>query len=281
MANEQRIEANREQYTHGYGNISEGMATRSVGRQAAFLLPYLNSGMSLLDCGCGPGTITLGLAEAVAPGEVVGIDIGPSEIEQAKAFASEQGVTNIRFEVANSYELPFPDSKFDAVFAHTLLEHLAKPGTALAEMHRVLKPGGVIGVRDSDWGGVIINPHDEAVVEFFRVREQVWRSNGGNSRLGRQLAVMLLANGFNSVQATASYNIYGNFENAEPLGEIENIGEFFANYAERPHFMERAQERAYANAEELERFAKALRAWGDHPDLLWAYSNFEAVGWKA
>ncbi len=152
MANDPRAETNRERYTHGYGVSSQGMATRSASHQAAFYLPYLHAGISLLDCGCGPGTITLGLAEAVAPGEVVSIDIGPSEVERATAFASKQGVANVRFEIANSYQLPFHDSTFDAVFAHTLLEHLAEPDVALAEMHRVLRPGGVIGVRDSDWG---------------------------------------------------------------------------------------------------------------------------------
>ena len=237
--------------------------------------------MSLLDCGCGPGTITLGLAEAVAPGEVVGIDIGPSEVERATAFASKQGVANVRFEIANSYQLPFHDSTFDAVFAHTLLEHLAEPDVALAEMHRVLRPGGVIGVRDSDWGGVVLSPHDEAVLNFFKIREQVWRSNGGDSRLGRRLAAMLRVGGFKRVRATASYNMYGNFENAEHFGEVENIGEFFARYAESPQFTEQAQEQDYADAETIGRFAKALRSWGSHPDSLFAYSNFEALGWKA
>ncbi|MCH8063007.1 MAG: methyltransferase domain-containing protein [Chloroflexi bacterium] len=280
MADEPQTEADREQYTHGYGAASQYMATRSAGRQAAFFLPYMKAGMSLLDCGCGPGTITLGLAEAVAPGEVVGIDIGPSEVERAIAFASEQGVANARFEVANSYQLPFPDSAFDAVFAHTLLEHLTDPDTALAEMHRVLRPGGVIGVRDSDLGGLVINPHDETILEFFKVREQVWRSNGGNSRLGRQLAAMLRVAGFKRVQATASYDIYGNYENAETIREVGNIGEFFARYAESPQFTERAQEQGYADAETIGSFAKALRSWGNHPDSLWASSNFEAVGWK-
>lgn len=259
MANEPRGEANREQYTHGYGVASQGMATRTADRQAAFFLPHVKSGMTLLDCGCGPGTITIGLAEAVAPGEVVGIDIGPSEIERAAAYAYEQGVSNARFEVANSYKLPFPDSTFDAVFAHTLLEHLSEPDNALAEMHRVLRPGGVIGVRDSDWGGVIISPHDDDVLEFFKIREQVWRSNGGDSRLGRKLAGLLRSTGFKGVLPTASYNIYGKFENSEPLGEGLTVGEFFARYAESPQFTEPAQEQDYADAEQLERFAKALR----------------------
>ena len=117
-------------------------------------------------------------------------------------------------------------------------------------------------------------------MDFFKLREQVWRSNGGDSRLGRKLAALLREAGFKRVQATASYEIYGNYENSETLGELKGIGEFFARYSERPQFVERALEKAYVSAEELGEFAKALRSWGSHPDNLFAYSNFEAVGWK-
>jgi ubiquinone/menaquinone biosynthesis C-methylase UbiE len=77
--------------------------------------------MALLDCGCGVGSITLGLAAAVAPGEVVGVDLQPAQLERARALAAERGATNVRFEAADVYALPFSDASFDAVFAHTLL----------------------------------------------------------------------------------------------------------------------------------------------------------------
>jgi ubiquinone/menaquinone biosynthesis C-methylase UbiE len=71
-----------------------------------------------LDLGCGPGSITLGLAEAVAPGEMVGVDVQPSQVAQAQALSAARGVMNVRFEVADVYRLPFPDGSFDAVSAH-------------------------------------------------------------------------------------------------------------------------------------------------------------------
>ena len=63
--------------------------------------PHLESGMSLLDCGCGPGTITLGLADAISLGQAVGIDIESTMVEQATRFARDRQVANVRFEVAN------------------------------------------------------------------------------------------------------------------------------------------------------------------------------------
>ena len=68
---------------YGYDSpaVQQGYAAREVTQAAGFLMPHLESGMTLLDCGCGPGTITVGLAEAVAPGQVVGIDLEPGMIE--------------------------------------------------------------------------------------------------------------------------------------------------------------------------------------------------------
>ena len=94
---------------------------RGMAREAAFFLPYIRPGMTLLDCGCGPGSITLELAEALAPGEVLGIDRDSSRIEIATRLASERGVANVRFQTADVLELPFPDARFDAVFAHAVL----------------------------------------------------------------------------------------------------------------------------------------------------------------
>jgi ubiquinone/menaquinone biosynthesis C-methylase UbiE len=147
-------------YTHGYDEtVVQEMASRSADRQGAFFLPYLRPGMQLIDVGCGPGTITVGLAKAVAPGEVLGIDLEPTMIEQARSLADKVGLTNARFEVGRAEELPAADESFDAAFEHTLLEHVADPLRALREMRRALKPGGVIGLADGDWGTMLVEPN--------------------------------------------------------------------------------------------------------------------------
>ncbi len=73
--------------------------------------------------GCEPGSITVGLAEVVEPGEVVGIDVQVDVIERARASAADSGCDNVRFEVANLYTVPFPDASFDVCFANSVLQH--------------------------------------------------------------------------------------------------------------------------------------------------------------
>src|SRR5512140_2073321 len=104
------MSTDREQYTMGYGPAATAiMAARTAQSHAAFFLPHLKPGMSVLDCGCGPGTITIGLAEAVAPGEVVGTEIEEAHVALARANAAKQNVPNLQFKAANLYQLPFDD----------------------------------------------------------------------------------------------------------------------------------------------------------------------------
>ena len=120
---------------------------RTAEVNAGFFLHHLRPGINLVDCGCGTGSITAGLAESISPGEVTGIEISASDVDLARERAKKGGHTNLRFEVADIYELPLPDESVDAVFFHAILGHLNDPVRALREAHRVLKPGGVVGVR--------------------------------------------------------------------------------------------------------------------------------------
>jgi 2-polyprenyl-3-methyl-5-hydroxy-6-metoxy-1,4-benzoquinol methylase len=114
-------------------DVSQRIAERRVAEAAAFLLPHLKPGMSIVDGGCGPGSITLGLAEAVRPGPVLGIDIEPAQVERATASAAAAGIDNVRFEAGSVYALPVRDGSTDAVFAHAVLVHLDEPKRAPGE----------------------------------------------------------------------------------------------------------------------------------------------------
>jgi SAM-dependent methyltransferase len=172
-----------ESYTWGYAGASRVMAERRPEEWVPFLLPHLRPGMRLLDVGCGSGGITLGLAERVAPGDAVGVEIAPSEVELARRAAAARGVGNARFVVGSAYGLPFPDGSFDAALACNALEHLADPERALRELRRVLRPGGVVGVRDPDWTTAVFSPPDPSAEGALALLLRVRAHNGSKRGL--------------------------------------------------------------------------------------------------
>ena len=115
-------------------------------RCASTFSRHLRPGMALLDAGCGPGTITIRLAELVAPGPVTAVDLNPEDVRRAGAALWDAGFRNARIVTGDVRALPFDDASFDAVHAHATLDSVADPD-ALREYLRVLRPGGVIGVE--------------------------------------------------------------------------------------------------------------------------------------
>jgi SAM-dependent methyltransferase len=194
-------------YTPGHSaNATAFMAARSFSSHGEFIRPYLKPGMTVLDCGCGPGAISVGLAEAVGPaGHVTGMDFGESQIQIANARATPN---NLTFRVASVYELPFEDGAFDLVFSHALFEHLADPIRGVAEIRRVLRPRGVAGLCSPDWGGFILSPSDDQAETAIARYRMLQEKNGGQTRAGRQLGSWLIAGGLVTQKIQARYECY-------------------------------------------------------------------------
>src|SRR5437660_7862969 len=139
-------------YTHGHeGAVLRSHRSRTAWDSAGYLLDRLRAGQSLVDIGCGPGTITVDLAEIVAPGRVVALDAAADVLVTARDVAAERGLDNVEFAVGDVNSLEFADGTFDVVHAHQVLQHVADPVAALREMRRVCKPGGVVAARDVDY----------------------------------------------------------------------------------------------------------------------------------
>lgn len=142
----------RATYTHGHSeSVLRSHRWRTGENSAGYLLPYLRPGMSLLDVGCGPGTITVDLAARVEPARVAAVELTPEVLALARAEAQRQSRPNIDFVVGDVHGLDFPDDTFDVVHAHQVLQHVGDPVQALREMRRVAKPGGLVAARDSDY----------------------------------------------------------------------------------------------------------------------------------
>jgi ubiquinone/menaquinone biosynthesis C-methylase UbiE len=156
--------------------------------------------MRLLDCGCGPGTITAGLAELVAPGEVVGIDAAPAHVARGDELARERGRPNLRFQVGDLAALPFSDGAFDAILASEMLQYQPEPPAGFRSLRRVLAPGGVLGVCDSDVSTLRMapdTPFTRAFVPLFRRYREV----GASPYYALQQRQLLRASGFVRTEA--------------------------------------------------------------------------------
>lgn len=249
------------------------MVRRSAEKQAAFLLPHLRPGIRLLDCGCGPGSITIGLARVVAPGAVVGVDIDPGEIEQARQLAAEQGIANVQFETGNVYELPFADASFDAAFSNALLDHLSDPVAALREMRRVLKADGVLGVRTADRDGYLLAPAEPLIDKFNEWGEKRKNAQGVRVRIGKNLRAMLRAAGFARTEGSASYDCYGSAD------EVRDLATSVVTGLQADLNRSQLATDGVLDGAEVGAMAAALQAWGESPDAFFAMSFCEGVGW--
>lgn len=194
-------------YTPGYGAaIVNFMSRRTADTHAGFFLPHLQPGCRVLDAGCGPGTITLGLAPKVAPGQVIGIDTEDAQFRNAREQAQCEGL-NVEFRKASVYELPFEDGFFDAIFSHALLEHLSDPAAAILELRRVLKPGGLIGLRAGDLGGLLIDAASEGPAQAFGAYLAKQQEGSKHPKVGRKLPRLMRNVGFAVQKMTASYEV--------------------------------------------------------------------------
>lgn len=194
-------------YTPGYSTpMLNLMSQRTAEEHARFFLPHLKPGYRVLDAGCGPGSITLGLAKTAAPGQVIGVDIEDSQFEQARAVGHREGL-NVEFRMGSVYQLPFADQEFDAVFSHAVLEHLSDPAAAIAEFRRVLKRGGVIGLRAGDLGGLLIDADSDGPAQAFASYLTRQKEGSKDSNVGRKLARLMRNAGLSVEKTSASYEV--------------------------------------------------------------------------
>jgi SAM-dependent methyltransferase len=255
-------------------SFEASLKVRNAADYADFLLPYLDDDFCVLDVGCGTGTITLGVAEAV--GHVFAVDRSEEEFADARRYAAEHQIENVEFRVGSVYALDFPVDCFDACLCHSMLETLDRPLDGLIEIKRTLKPGAVLGVACVEYGGLILAGRNDALLRrFYAIRERVWQlENAADPYRGRQLRGLLARAGFEGVVATSKYFCYGTRDAVKAFGlaRAEDCSDGWYGRSARTHGL--------ATARDLDAMRRAWLEWSKSPDAYAAFAWCRALGRK-
>jgi ubiquinone/menaquinone biosynthesis C-methylase UbiE len=247
-------------YTHGHAEaVLRSHRWRTAENSAAYLLPHLRPGASLLDVGCGPGTLTADLASRVAPGRVVGVDVAADVVAAAADHVREVGAANVELVAGDFRTLDLGPGGFDVVHAHQVLQHLRDPVGALAAMAALARPGGVVAARDSDYGAMTWAPADERLDRWSAVYHAVTRANGGEADAGRHLLAWAREASLTDVTYTTSTWTF-----ATP-DEREWWADLWAERTTATALARQAVDYGIASRAELAEIAAGWRAWAAVP----------------
>lgn len=248
-------------YTHGHHeSVLRSHRWRTAENSAGYLLPHLSSGLTVLDAGCGPGTITADLATIVTPGRVTALEVTAPALDLARAEIGRRGLTTVDFTVGDVHALDFADDTFDVVHAHQVLQHVGDPVAALREFRRVTKPGGVIAVRDSDYAAFTWFPQLPELDEWLALYQRIARGNGGEPDAGRRLLAWAHAAGLTDVTATSSTWCFATPEDRDWWGGM------WADRILESQMATTALSSGAATPADLRRLSGAWRSWAADPD---------------
>ena len=262
-------------YTMGFSEaILESMRRYTAETGAAYLLPHLRPGLRILDFGCGPGTLSVGLAKAVAPGELHGVDMEESQIELARAVAASRQQENAVFHVGDVLDLPFDDDSFDVAHCHNVLMHIPDTQAALAEVKRVLKPGGIIACREMICESSYSYPDFDVIRKAWDMFEDLLAGDDGHPQMGKELKGHVVEAGFTNARVTASWDTYSTPADIAFIYGVAN------NWFLGPDITEAAIKYGAATRVLLNRIADAYSRWKDHPSAVCGIAFGEIVAGK-
>lgn len=189
-------------YVHGYSDIE----ARRLADQANTLAGLLHAtvafpaGSRVLEAGCGIGAQTVHLVRNSPGAHFTSFDFSSDSIAKARESIAVSGYSDVLFNIADVYNLPYKTDAFDHVFICFFLEHLRDPIQALRGLGKTLNAGGTITVVEGDHGSYYCHPRSEAADHVVKCLIEVQARKHGNSLIGRQLYPLLAAAGFREVK---------------------------------------------------------------------------------
>jgi SAM-dependent methyltransferase len=149
----------------------------------------------LLDVGCGPGFFSERAARQLVPeGRVTGVDVDPSLLALGRERLAGSEL-RIDFVEGTGVRLPLPDDSVDFAYARFVMQHLSDPVSVLREMVRVTRPGGRVGLVDTDDGALLLHPDVDGFDRLLEASLLAQRDRGGDRHVGRKLKALLLEAG--------------------------------------------------------------------------------------
>ena len=259
-------------YTHGHQEaVLRSHRWRTAENSAAYLLPRLSPGQRVLDVGCGPGTLTVDLARLVAPGEVIGVDVAASVVDEARAHAASLSVANAHFVAGDFRAAALEPSSFDVVHAHQVLQHLQDPVGALAAMAKLARPGGLVAARDSDYSAFTWSPHDPHLKRWREIYLAVTRTNGAEPDAGRWLLRWAHRAGLDAVTYTSSTWTF-----ATPADRVWWAG-VWADRCVSSLFARQAVEYGITTDGDLATISEGWKRWADDADAVFVVVHGEIL----
>jgi len=191
-------------YVHGY-STTESQRLSDQANTLSHLLHHdsvFRPAGLVLEAGCGTGAQTVIVAPQNPQCHFVSIDVAEDSLVKAEESIKKKQIQNVRFQVADVFDLPFNDESFDHIFICFLLEHLQERTGALASLKRVLKKGGTITVIEGDHGSAYYYPRSSAAQATIQCLIDVQAAMGGDSLIGRQLYPLLITAGFGDISVS-------------------------------------------------------------------------------
>lgn len=219
--------------------------------------------------------MTLDLAERVAPGRVVGVDVDESQLALARASAADRTLDGVEFTRGSVYELPFADATFDVVLANTVLFHLSDPVRALSEMRRVLRPGGIAAVSDDDLSTSVYSPDLPELGRLLDLLMKGLRRSGASPSYSRHLRALMLQAGFAHTEGFAlAPEIYGESSTTALFATL--VRDLFDSGDLKTLSLAEGS----TTDEELSASLQSLQDWGRRPDAFVSWLYCAALGWN-
>jgi SAM-dependent methyltransferase len=193
-----------DRYVHGH----HAKARQRLRDQANALVELLHHdtafppGSRVLEAGCGVGAQTVTLARRSPGAAFVAVDRSPEALAAARQAVRRSRLTNVEFQRADLFDLPFDARSFDHVFVCFVLEHLAEPVRALEALARLVTPGGTVTAIEGDHGSAYFHPDSASARAAIDCLVELQAHAGGNALLGRQIHPIMVAAGLRDVRVS-------------------------------------------------------------------------------